>query len=214
MVFCASLADVFEDKLDQPEMNDWRHDLSQLVNDTPYLDWLFLTKRIENVRYLWPDQLQETVWIGTSVENQDQYDKRVEHLLNIPAAVHFISAEPLLGPIDMDLSGRWYGRDSLNEMVNWVIVGGESGPNARPMHPDWVRSIRDQCQEAGIPLLLKQWGEWAPDCLCRITTPHKTVIRPEPGKPGVMFHCGKKNAGRLLDGREWNELPGKVGDDY
>ncbi|HIP71613.1 MAG TPA: phage Gp37/Gp68 family protein [Anaerolineae bacterium] len=220
-VFCASLADVFEvHKTQNQELDYWRDDLFKLVETTPFLNWLFLTKHPENVitcigctsglieRHP-GDWLRShpNVWIGISAENQEMYEKRVEHLVKIPAVVRFVSAEPLLGRIDMDLSGKWYGRDSLNEMVNWVIVGGESGPNARPMHPDWVRSIRDQCQEAGVPFLFKQWGRWAPDCLCNTPKPHKATSRPEPGKPGVMFSCGKKNAGRLIDDSWWNEIP-------
>jgi protein gp37 len=91
--------------------------------------------------------------------------------------------------------------------IDWVICGGESGQNARPMHPDWVRGLRDQCIYADVPFFFKQWGEWAPDCLCDTPTPCREIDRPQPGLMGCMFRCGKKNAGRELDGRTWDEYP-------
>lgn len=91
--------------------------------------------------------------------------------------------------------------------VSWVIAGGESGPKARPMNPDWVRDIRDQCLERDVAFHFKQWGEWAPDCLCGSRNACRTIERPFFGKRGVMFRCGKKKAGRILDGRTWDELP-------
>lgn len=174
-VFCASLADVFEDR---PELAPWRADLFNLIEETPHLDWLILTKRPENIlstleaipwaeddsgpkikgaRCLpWPN-----VWIGTSVENQEQADKRIPELLKVPAKVRFLSCEPLLGPIEFANVTR--RSDCLQVLgtpmlqgIHWVICGGESGHNARPMHPDWARSLRDQCQEAGVPFFMKQ----------------------------------------------------------
>lgn len=134
------------------------------------------------------------VWVGVSIESRDHLE-RMESLRRTHAAIRFISFEPLLGDIGtIDLTG-----------IHWVIVGGESGPKARPMHPDWVRAIRDQCIEASVPFFLKQWGEWAPDCLC--IKPCKTIARPTPEKQGVMFHCGKKAAGRKLDGITWDDMP-------
>jgi protein gp37 len=127
------------------------------------------------------------VWLGTSVENRDSLD-RVRRLQQCSAAVRFLSLEPLLGPIaQLPLEG-----------IHWVIVGGESGPGARPMHPDWVRSIRDQCQAAGVPFFFKQWGSAKPDVL---------EVR-EWERAGRDFSQPK--GGRLLHGREWNEMP-KVG---
>ena len=160
------------------------------------------------------------LWIGTTVEDQQRADERIPRLLEIPARVRFLSCEPLLGPVDLNAvrylqgtaltvgeeGGHEYAY-SRRQMLHWVIAGGESGPGARPMHPEWARSLRDQCQAAGVPFLFKQWGDWHPDCLC----PGKghadrTIARPSPGLRGVMFRCGK-SAGRLLDGREWNEFP-------
>jgi protein gp37 len=194
-VFCASLADVFENKPDQQaELDQWRGQLFDMIRDTPNLDWLLLTKRpelinetiqrvtsVDSAAWFWAIR---NVRIGTSVENQEQANIRIPELLNIPAP-NFISAEPLLGELDL-----WqYGNK-----INWVIVGGESGHNARPMHPEWARSIRDQCVSAGVPFLFKQWGEWA--------------YLGDLDDGGEKFaKVGKHDAGRLLDGREWNEFP-------
>ncbi|HSH41626.1 MAG TPA: phage Gp37/Gp68 family protein [Arenicellales bacterium] len=161
------------------------------------------------------------VWLGVSVEDQTSADERIPPLLETPAAVRFLSCEPLLGPINLcelpGASGIGRGLDALSNAgvdpgaliphaVDWVIAGGESGPRARPMHPDWVRSLRDQCQAAGVPFFFKQWGEWAPDCIHDGPACAETP-RPSPGKPGCMFRCGKKRAGRQLDGRIWDEAP-------
>lgn len=165
------------------------------------------------------------VWLGVSVEDQAAADERIPLLLQTPAAVRWISAEPLLGPVDLDrlaidscdddytisaISGRRiarYGTKPGAPRLDWVVVGGESGPKARPMHPDWVRSLRDQCAAAVVPFLFKQWGEWAPNCLCFRIDACKTTQRPEPGKPGCMFRCGKRAAGRLLDGVQHDGYP-------
>ena len=148
-VFCASLADVFDNH--KSILPEWRADLWSLIEATPNLDWLVLTKRPQNIaRYVptaWLAKCPDNVWMGTTVENQEEYDRRVPHLLGIPAAVRFLSMEPLLGPVNMgDMSG-----------LGWVIAGGESGPNSRPVNPDWFRSLRDQCEAAKVPFLFKQW---------------------------------------------------------
>lgn len=101
------------------------------------------------------------VWIGVSVEDQKSADLRIPILLDTPAAVRWLSCEPLLGPVDISRD-EWLFSGKGN-CVDWVVVGGESGPGARPMHPDWARSLRDQCAAADVPFLFKQWGEWAPD---------------------------------------------------
>ena len=150
----------------------------------------------------WPN-----VWLGVSVEGQATTDERIPLLLQTPAAVRFISAEPLLGPIG--LARHFPHVHGMRNDRFWVIAGGESGPGARPSHTDWFRSLRDQCRAAGVPFFFKQWGSWTPeDCMCQIQwRPHFMVSAPTPGKPGVMFRCGKRAAGRLLDGREWSEYP-------
>ncbi|MGE4136430.1 MAG: DUF5131 family protein, partial [Pirellulales bacterium] len=158
-------------------------------------------------------------WLGTSVEDQPRADERIPHLLCCPAAVRFLSCEPLLGPIDFDTmttdppNSGFALTDGLGRLdgegpsaIHWVIAGGESGHGARPMHPDWARSLRDQCAAAGVPFFMKQWGEWAP-----LTRTDGRQIMPfadydVASKLGFR-HVGKKAAGRLLDGVEHNGFP-------
>jgi protein gp37 len=135
------------------------------------------------------------------VENQHFAEERIPLLLATPAAVRWISAEPLLGPVD--LSSVPHSPMVGAPRLDWVICGGESGPNARPMHPDWARSLRDECQRARVPFFFKQWGQYAPCAVCCGNNHVHESIRPD----GVMARVGKKKAGRLLDGREWNEFP-------
>lgn len=213
-VFCCSLADVFDNQADPA----WRLDLWGLIESTPHLDWLLLTKRPQNIAGMLPGNADAhgqpwsnawpwpNVWLGCTTENQEEADRRVPHLLSIPAAKRFLSCEPLLGPVDLSLHmGSWPVRDpakhrtdwdmrSYNEGVHWVIAGGESGPHARPMSPAWVRSLRDQCAAANVPFHLKQWGEWGPDLV------HGTDLN-------ETYRIGKKAAGAMLDGREWRESP-------
>jgi len=162
------------------------------------------------------------VWLGVSCERQQEADERIPDLLATPAAVRFVSAEPLLGPIDFtDVAGKVpeygstpaHGTDVLTPhnrilrpQIDWIIVGGESGPNARPMHPDWARAIRDQCAAAGVPFFFKQWGEWVSGGPGRI---HWSECRELKSWGGGCYSArvGKARAGRLLDGREHNDMP-------
>lgn len=163
-VFCASLADVFEGPETMPEaarepVRAARVRLFHLIHRTPNLDWLLLTKRPENVRRFcdqpgrsWSEYTPGNVWVGASAENQERLEERAPHLLAVPARVRFLSCEPLLGPLDLrPFVGPGH--------VNWVIVGGESGPGARAFDPDWARIIIDQCRDAGVPAFVKQLGE-------------------------------------------------------
>lgn len=239
-VFCASLADVFDNAVDP----QWRADLFALIWATPHLDWLLLTKRIGNVRPMLKalnhgsdedltllDMMPlPNVWLGTTIVNQEEADRDISKLLAVPAAKRFLSIEPLLGPVDLtDLvqtvgpgehhysaldcdvdpaDDEWNGAT-----VDWVIVGGESGPGARPMHPDWARSLRDQCAAAGVPFLFKQWGEYVdahgghgeglgfvhkgqPESYLLITGKATSV---QQSGSTAMHRVGKKAAGRLLD---------------
>ena len=160
------------------------------------------------------------VWLGVSAERQQEADERIPDLLATPAAVRFVSAEPLLGPIDFtslpSISGIGRHLDALSNAgcehadipskLDWIIVGGESGPNARPMHPDWARAIRDQCAAAGVPFFFKQWGEWVSGGPGRI---HWSECRELKSWGGGCYSArvGKARAGRLLDGREHNDMP-------
>lgn len=162
-----------------------------------YAQWYGLSGSSPEVR-AWP---LPNVWLGTSIENQRAADDRILWLLDTPAKVRFLSCEPLLGPVNLDCYGADVGPDACwPEGIDWVICGGESGPNARPMELSWAQDLRDQCAAAGIPFLFKQWGEYIP----------KGQIWAD----GTIYHgpldfwqAGKARAGRQIDGREWNEFP-------
>lgn len=143
-VFCASLADVFDNEVPQ----EWRDDLWQLIRETPNLRWMLLTKRIGNATKMLPDDWPfGHVGLMSTLATQEEWDRDILKLMNTPAAWHGVSAEPLLGPIKI---GLW--------RPDWIITGGESGPGHRYTDPDWVRSLRDQCAKAGIAFHHKQWG--------------------------------------------------------
>jgi len=134
-----------------------------LIDDTPNLDWLLLTKRPENVKKMtpWGNKWPKNVWLGTSVENQEWAEKRIPKLLSNPAQVRFLSCEPLLGPVDLS---KWV-EDGQPSPIHWVIVGGESGfkSRCRPTDPEWVRSLRDFSHAHDIKYHFKQWGSWVPN---------------------------------------------------
>lgn len=156
------------------------------------------------------------VWLGVSVENQKAADERIPYLLQVPAAVRFLSCEPLLGPVEFsNVTNRsdviaQLGKPALSG-IDWVICGGESGPESRPMHPDWARSLRDQCKAADVPFFFKQWGEWHPyqEDMENLFGPDYSLLKHFSFKNTntIMYKVGKKKAGRLLDGKEWNEYP-------
>lgn len=148
-VFCASMADVFEDRddLEPHRIRLWK--LIEATQDA--LDWLLLTKRPENIAKL-GDTIISQCWLGTTVENQDAV-LRLAHLRQHEARVHFVSAEPLLGPVEM----RRHMVDGRN-LIDWVIVGGESGPKSRPFDPQWARSLLEQCRATGTAFFMKQTG--------------------------------------------------------
>lgn len=168
-VFCASMADVFEGREDLSP-HRWR--LFNLIETTPNLDWLLLTKRPENMLKLLPTNWlidpRPNVWLGTTVENQEQAGKRIPELLETPAVVRFLSCEPLLGPVSLtqwleseyDRTARsWQIRGNENRVkVDWVIAGGESGHGARPMDEAWARYIKEQCDATDTPFFMKQMG--------------------------------------------------------
>lgn len=290
-VFCASLADVFEDwngcptfpdgsaviqcrncrkfvksgsddhgnccgecgsgAVEMVSLDHVRARLFALIDATPNLDWLLLTKRPENIRKMWPIEptgkmespiptlppmptyarkKRQNSWLGTTVENQEQAERRISELRKCRdlSPVLFLSCEPLLGPVDIGSSfdDPEKSQDAFC-FIDWVIAGGESGPNARPMHPDWVRSLRDQCQAAEVPFLFKQWGELAPASQIEggvdIESLRKSTAIDQSGRiyekneklpksvgVEILHRVGKSKSGRLLDGREWNEFP-KVG---
>jgi protein gp37 len=258
-VFCASMADVFDNKVP----TEWREDLWALIWDTPHIDWLLLTKRPQHIAAMLPPAWMQgtpwpwpNVWLGTTVENHAEAYRRIPHLLAVPAAKRFLSCEPLLGPLRIHnitvrtpdsiyqldaLKGEHYfpGCGSVSSQtfsgrprIDWVIAGGESGPGARPSHPNWFRSLRDQCADAGVPFFFKQWGEWAPlhpdwprakgIVLANDGTTYKLsdLAYPDGARYGeavraghdralltMMYRPGKARAGAVLDGREHREAP-------
>lgn len=200
-VFCASMADVFERR---SELNAQRERLWWLIEQTPRLDWLLLTKRPQNVEGMvpWGANWPSNVWLGTTVENQECAEKRLPFLLKNPAAVRFLSCEPLLGPLDLR---PWFRKRGLHP-IDWVIAGGESGPGARPMHPDWATNILHQCQESKVPFHFKQWGHWVPAGLvAEEGTPKLLEFNNE--RPVTMARVAKKLAGRTLEGTTWDGVP-------
>lgn len=167
-IFVCSMGDLYHKKVPWPFMQRVFETMARARRHT----FQILTKRPKRMSDIatywgWPDN----VWAGVSVEDQQRADERTPHLMQTAVAVRFLSIEPLLGPVVL--------RDEWLEGIHWVIVGGESGPGAREMQADWVRSIRDQCSKANVPFFFKQWGS------------RQRYV-----------------AVRLLDGREWNEFPG------
>ena len=153
-VFCASMADVFDNEVYQ----GWRDRLFEIVEDTEHLDWLMLTKRIGNVAKMvptwWQDEFPPNVWIGASIVNQEEAERDMPKLLEVPASIHFISYEPALGPVYLT---PWL-EAGVPTRPDWVIVGGESGPGARPFNTDWAQSVVDQCRVAAVACFVKQLG--------------------------------------------------------
>jgi protein gp37 len=196
------MADVFESR---PELSGEREKLWALIDLTPSLDWLLLTKRPHNILKFspWSKEWPNNVWLGTTVENQHWAEVRLPQLLAIPAKRRFLSCEPLLGSLNLD---AWIPphRKKLYP-IDWVIAGGESGPKARVMFPSWARDLRDQCREARIPFHFKQWGHWAPAGKGAEFAEEfwdeveQRLIKMEP--------LGKKSAGRFLDGKTWDQVP-------
>ena len=246
-VFCSSLADVFDNAVP----DEWRREFLVAITVAPNCRFQLLTKRVGNVEKMipptWKDGWPHWVGLMITVVNQEEADRDIPKLLTLKAKYGIpwvgLSMEPLLGPVDLtcialqgeaegfhfnSLNGKWIDMDpGTPEWIplDWVIVGGESGPNARPMHPDWARSIRDQCEAAGTPFLFKQWGEWCPDPFIDGPQPDlwmswdgttidggiSDVAAVDCDKPvSLVVRMGKKHAGRLLDGIEHNGFPGAL----
>ena len=229
-VFCSSLADW----LDNEVPVQWFVGLLKIVRKCRNLDWLFLTKRPENFLDRMEAVLREpdedlpvglrewiekwlagkapkNVWMGVSTEDQERADERIPMLLSIPAKVHWLSVEPLLGPISMNtfLNPQPYICPKRPDArIGWVVVGGESGMNARPCDPQWVREIRDQCLLREVPFFFKQWGEFLYET--QVSEGADLLKKPaivSPSGGPSFFRVGKQAAGRLLDGVEYMQFP-------
>ncbi|MDI9393487.1 MAG: phage Gp37/Gp68 family protein [Synergistota bacterium] len=263
-IFVCSMGDLFHDDVEL----EWLYKIFGVIARCPQHRFMVLTKRPARMRIFFntpipvpghygyyikregvPLEVFNHLWLGVTAENQRTADERIPILLQIPAAVRFVSVEPMLGPVDIspwdkcDLCGRLrnsfdpdkilgvWGSSFCHEHYNpfngcegtyerhaldWVICGGESGPGARPMHPYWAQSLRDQCVNAQVPFFFKQWGEWesaeqpGTDVVLRRLESNQCVSKG--GENSYMLHTrvGKKAAGRELDGREWNEWPEEV----
>lgn len=223
-VFCASLADVFDNQAPQA----WRDDLWALIEATPNLTWMLLTKRpqkiVDMVPPAWLINPPANVWYGATIENRATLVQRAHHLADVPARLRFWSCEPLLEDLG-DVRG--YLDSGAVGSVRLIIGGGESGARARPPHPDWFRSLHRQCGEMDAAFHLKQWGQWAPAGapLRHVDDAPGTFRRVEAvmidgkrytgkrlhqfGDGTTMVRVGKKNAGRLLDGVLHGSMPGE-----
>ena len=199
-----------------------------VIRSTPRHTYIILTKRPERMKLFFNEWfsgaealadcslkikgIPKNIWLGVSVEDQKTADERIPILLQIPAAVRFVSIEPMLGPVDIvnQVAFRKFQewlKGNTQYPLDWIICGGESGPGARPMHPDWVRSIRDQCKEARVKFFFKQWGKWIPEfqwSKIPLNLKGKKTVRL--GNIG-FWGVGKKQAGRLMDGKLHDEYP-------
>lgn len=233
-IFVCSMGDLFHPLVPWAFTLDvWR-----IMEKCPQHQFMVLTKRPERMRLrvrdlvTWPNLpgILPNVWLGVTAENQQMADERIPLLLATPAAKRFVSIEPMLGPVGLtriqsnkhtvlnalDGCGHYSGPGLSGQMLpsflcnklDLVILGGETGPGARPMHPDWARRVRDDCIEAGVPFFLKQHGEYLHES--QLVRPHELWMyekaRPHlfDGHDGAYIKVGKRAAGRLLDGREWN----------
>lgn len=243
MIFVNSMSDLFHE--DVPD--SFIQTVFEVIRDSEQHIFQILTKRPERMMQFMKEttaafEQPQNMWLGVSVEDQAAANERIPILLQTPAAVRWLSIEPMIGAIDLehiqwpqkhkvdvlrrgawDIPGWHKGFTNHNDMngINWVVAGGESGPNARPCHPDWIRTLRDQCRLAGVPFLFKQWGEWAPvdlDNSIEITDwmivdrdggydiPDYRAPNEDAGEVAMRF-AGKKKAGRLLDGLLHDEYP-------
>jgi protein gp37 len=246
LVFVNSMSDLFHEAM----LTSWIDQVFAVMALSPQHTFQILTKRpdvmlsymprrdeipkriMDEVVKLWPDSNPHpnpridwplpNVWLGVSVENQKTADERIPTLLQTSAAVRFLSCEPLLGPIDLGMDHECGDPPHTHcpPTVDWIIAGGESGPGARPMHPEWPESLQKQATENGIPFFFKQWGEWAPwepgrgGQVLHVSA-EDGLAGPDPGFIGrearadtsPMAKCGKAAAGRVLRGREWKQFP-------
>lgn len=205
-VFCASMSDVFENRVD---LIPHRLRLLDLIEKTPQLDWLLLTKRIHLVRKQLPRgyEFPRNVWLGATVENQETADKRIKYLLGFKSpSVRFLSCEPLLGKIDLR---KYLCLSPHGTRVDWVIAGGESGPGSRAMEPAWPTDLQSQCSAVGVPFHFKQWGHWAPlELVSDMLKKHTAiqVVRRD-GSEVSLAAIGKGKSGRQLLGTHWDQFP-------
>jgi len=227
-VFVCSMGDLFHESVSLETVLN----IMYVINKCRQHTFLILTKRPERMREFFVEWLHDqtgdyipNMWLGVTAENQDMVNERIPVLLNVPAAKHFVSVEPMLGPVDIvqymhdsccneirEKEGICICSEPREPHLNWVICGGESGPGARPTHPIWVQSLRDQCVNNKTPFHFKQWGAWIPVDYVR---EGKHYVNLTPTGNEILLHdplinmrrVGKKRAGRMLNGREWDQMP-------
>lgn len=211
-IFVNSMSDFFHPAIPI----EFQSKMFSIMRRCPQHTFMILTKRVDQLGLFnhvcgWPDL--SNVWLGVTAENQQAADERIPLLLKIPAAARFVSVEPMLSRVNLGLAGTcpksWgVGYRPISDLLTWVICGGESGPGARPMHPEWPRDLRNQCVAAGIPYFFKSWGEWLPASQWPTTLNrmYRSVKRCQM-KSEHFYRVGKKAAGRLLDGRIWDQMP-------
>lgn len=197
-VFCASLADVFDNQVDPK----WRDDLWKLIRECGQLDWQLLTKRPQNIKKMLPEDWGKgysNVWLGTTAEDADAYQQRGKHLLAVPAAIHFVSYEPAMGPLgSLLIAGK---------VPHWVIIGGESGvalEKTRPTHPQWARDAISECYRVGSAPFLKQWGRYENNPLVVEKGLHQR-------EAAAIDPTANGKGGGLLDGRLYRDFPKSLG---
>ncbi|MBS7809279.1 phage Gp37/Gp68 family protein [Variovorax sp. PCZ-1] len=205
-VFCSSMADFFENN---SQLIEPRQRILKIIEQTTQLDWQVLTKRPQNIRkhlgkdYDYPPNL----WLGTSVEDQHAADTRIKYLLEHDrAAVRFLSCEPLLGPVDIR---KYLAPNAKGAKIDWVIIGGEAGGNSRPVNPLWIASLIRQCQESGVAVFFKQWGDYLPNHWVDGDGKRRKVIPvfKRNGDEILMARVGKKDAGNVIFRKQWLEYP-------
>ena len=198
MIFVCSMSDLFHESVS----NSWINFVMNIIQKCSQHTFQILTKRPEKMRKYFHGlniaKILPNAWLGVTAENQEQANKRIPILLQIPAKVRFVSVEPMLSNID--ISSFLY-----EAKLDWVICGGESGHNARPIHPNWVRSLRDQCKQADVPFFFKQWGAWDESSFRHFPKRIKRYIFESDGK--LMVKIGRKKAGSSIDGKEYKQLP-------
>jgi protein gp37 len=228
-IFVASMSDLFHEDVS----GGFLFEVFEVMRLAPQHTYMILTKRPERVLSFyrrsddstWRSEVfTDNIWFGATIEDQARADERTPISMEIPTAVRFVSIEPMLGPVDLRhvqtqdveidaLTGNHGVKRPLagrsDRRLDWVICGGETGPGARPMHPDWVRSLRDQCREAGVPFFFKSWGDWVPSDQAQAPSGLHEPGRWHGWDSGLFsYRVGKAKAGRVLDGEVWDEMPG------